>query len=237
MSEEKTWKMGASIGKRVRNYLIFFAILILLQIWWEELLRSITDSLSNEAELGILNKIITSILTLIGAIALIILNLGRDVDLHNLLDKKLFHVRSRTGEIIRREMIKAAESVQANGYENMSKKERQNDVMYLFYHFVNEQEVLRALAFTYWEQYFVNLYIIIFSILGLLFSLGISLLRWELDWAAFIPFLFLFIGIGVGLQTQSSLVKKLYDLPKQQIQELKSSKSVELKKEVEARFG
>lgn len=230
--------MGVNIGKRVRNYLIFFAILLLLQIWYEELIRSITSSLKNEIPPDTLKNIITSIVTIISATVLIILNFGRDIDLHNLLDKKLFHVRTRTDKIIRQEMIEAAVSVHANGYENMSNVNRQQDVIYLFYHFVNEQEALRALAFTYWEQYFVNLYIIVFSILGFLCSFGITLIRWKLNWIAFItPLMFLCIGVSIGLQTRSSLIKKLYDIPRQQIQEIKSSKSAELKKEVKARFG
>lgn len=237
MSEEKTSKMGVSIGKRVRNYLIFFAILILIQIWGEEFVRLVTDSLFDKDSSEILKKVISSILTIIGAIALIILNFGREIDLHNLLDKKLFHVREKTGEIIRREMIKAAASANADGYKNMSKADKKKDVIYLFYHFVNEQDVLRGLAFTYWEQYFVNLYIVVFGTLGFICSLVIVLLRWKLDFTSFIPLTFLCVGLAVGLQTRSSLVRKIYDLPKQQIEEIKSSKSSELKKEIKARFG
>lgn len=236
MTEERTSKMNINIGKRVRNYLIFFAILILLEIWAEDLTALIRASLAADEEISkISNKIISSILTAIGAIALIILNFGRDIDLHNLLDSKLFHVREKTGKIIQQYMLNAAQSVNAVGYQNMANKKK--EVVYLFYHFANEQTVLRDLAFTYWEQYFVNIYIIVFSSFAFICSLTIMIFQWKFEVTSLIPLVFLLIALAVGLRTRYSLVKKIYDLPKQQIEEVRSSKSDELKSEVQARFG
>jgi hypothetical protein len=235
MSEEKTSHMNINIGKRVRNYLIFFAIIILLQ-WAEDVTDLIRASLVADEEISKISKMpISSILTAIGSIALIILNFGRDIDLHNFLDNKLFHVREKTGKIIHQHMINAAQSVNAIGYQNMDNMKK--DVVYLFYHFANEHKVLRDLAFTYWEQYFVNIYIIVFSSLAFICSLTIMIFQWKIEITSFIPLVFLLIALAVGLRTRYSLIKKIYDLPKQQIAEIRSSKSNEFKSEVQARFA
>lgn len=238
MSEEKTSQMNINIGKRVRCYLIFFAILILFLIWSKELvglLRTTVDGDQDKSEM--VKNLISTIVTLIGAIALLLLNFGRDIDLHNWLDRKIFHMRSKTEEIICEQMIKAAQSVGATGRENMNKNDRKKDVMYLFYHFVNEQVVLRDLAFTYWEQYFVNIYIIVFGTLGFICSSIIVMIQHKWQFTCLIPLVFVFIMLAIGLRTKYSLVKRIYGLPEQQIEEIRSSKAEELKREVEARFG
>lgn len=236
MSDEKTYQMNVNIGKRVRHYLIFFVVLILLLIWREELVELVTTIISGDRETAEISKeIIKSIIIFIGGVILIILNLGRDIDLHNLIDRKIFHVRKKAGEIIHDYMIEAATSVNAVndiGFENMKNKKK--EVMYLFYHFVNEQEVLRDLAFTYWEQYFVNIYIIVFSIIGFVISSILIIIKGEFD--LIIPITFAAFAFLVYLRTRFSLLKKIYDLPRQQIEEIKTSQSSELKQEVEKRF-
>src|SRR5712692_3229075 len=114
---------------------------------------------------------------------------------------------------------------------------KKKEVQYLFYHFANEQDALRSLAFTYWEQYFVNIYVICFALLGFVTSVLLALLRWKLDFTIFSTVVFLVILAAVALSTRYSLVKKLYDLPIQQIEEIRSSKGDELKAEVRQRFG
>lgn len=233
--EEKASGMSESIGKRVRYYIIFFVILILFLIWGNTIVGLITKSISgtkDEAELS--QKIVASIITAIGALALVIINLGRDINLHNFIDRAFFKVRRRAGQIIHDTMIEAARSVGATGWQNMQNKRK--EVSYLFYHFVNEQEKLRGLAFTYWEQYFVNIYIICFAFAGFIISALIALFRWKLDFTVFSPIVFLIILVTIGLSTRYSLVKKIYDLPIQQIEEIRSSKADELKLEVERRF-
>src|SRR6266852_5796787 len=106
MSEEKTSQMSQNIGKRIRYYVIFFVILILFLIWGNSIVRLLTRSISgtkDESELA--QKIVASVITGIGALALILINLGRDIDLHNFIDQKLFKVRKTTDEIIHQNMI------------------------------------------------------------------------------------------------------------------------------------
>ena len=236
MADEKTSAMNINIGKRVRNYVLFFALLILFLIWGNDVIALITTSITGSKDASELaQKVVASVITAIGGAAAIILNLGRDIDLHNLLDKAFFHVRERTRTIIHEKMIEAAQAVGATGWENM--KSREKEVSYLFYHFVNEQKALRDLAFTYWEQYFVNIYIMCFGGVGLLLSTVVVLFRWRLDVTAVSPAVFLIILLSVGLTTRSSLVRKIYNLPVQQIEEIRTSKARELKREVETRFG
>ncbi len=236
MTDEKASQMAENIGKRVKYYVILFAILILFLIWGNTIVGMVTKSiLGAKEEAELVQKIIASVITAIGALALVLVNLGRDIDLHNVIDRHLFKVRSTTNTLIHNTMIEAAESVKANGWRNMPGKP--TEVLYLFYHFANEQTTLRSLAFTYWEQYFVNIYILCLSSVGLLISGLIVLFRWKLDFTLFSPILFLIIVLAIGLSTRYSLLSKIYSLPVQQIEEMRNSKAAELKMEVERRFG
>jgi sulfite exporter TauE/SafE len=228
--------MSANIGKRVRSYMVFFVILILFLIWGDTIVGVVTATISGDkdkAELA--QKVIASVITAIGGLALIIINLGRDINLHNFVDKSLFRVRRKTDRLIRAEMIEAAKAVEANGWWNMESKGK--EVSRLFYHFANQQEALRNLAFTYWEQYFVNIYILCFAFVGFVVSGVIVILRHRLDFTILSPVVFCLILIAIGLSTRFSLVKRIYDLPAQQIDEIKSSNAAELRTQVQSRFG
>jgi len=236
MPEEQASQMGVGIGKRVRNYLVFFTGLVLILIWGNDILALVVKSVvgsKDEAELAY--KVITSAITAIAGLAAMLLNIGRDINLHNILDDAIYHVRARTGAIIHTGMTDAARKAGAEGWQNMSGKKK--EVMFLFYHFANEQTVLRDLAFTYWEQYFVNVYVISFGALGFVLSSIVVGLRGKLDVPAMIPLVFLFIAAVVGLSTKFSLIPKIYNLPVQQIEEITSSRADELRSEVKARFG
>lgn len=236
MSDEKTSQMNVNIGKRVRNYAIVFVILILFLIWGNDIASLLAKSLSTQKdESEAAQKIIASIITAIGGLVAIVLNLGRDIDLHNFIDRKVFGVRHKTGDIIHNKMIEAAQRVGAPSWRNMQGKRK--EVSYLFYHFVNDQEVLRDLAFTYWEQYFVNIYVFCFAFTGFVISSTLVLLRWRFDLAIAAPISFLLILVAIGLSTRSSLVRKIYDLPVQQIEEIRTGHADALKDEVEKRFG
>jgi hypothetical protein len=236
MSDEKTSQMNINIGKRVRNYVLFFVVLILFLIWGNDIASLLAISLSTDKDKSeAAQKIIASIITAIGGVAVLLLNLGRDIDLHNLIDKTIFRVRHKTGDIIHNKMIEAAQRVGATSWRNMQDKRR--EVSYLFYHFVNNQVVLRDLAFTYWEQYFVNIYVICFAFLGFIISSTFVLLRWRLDLALVAPIAFLLILLAVGITTWKSLVRKICDLPIQQIEEIRTGHADELRDEVEKRFA
>ncbi len=236
MSTDRASQLNINVGKRVRYYIIYFSILVLLLIWGNDIFILITSSLATDPQKSEwAQKLIASLITALGAGAFLIVNLGRDINLHSLIDNSFFHVRHNTNIIIQREMINCAQEINAPGWKKMSRNP--TEVRRLFYHFANQQETLRALAFTYWEQYFVNIYIIFFGTLFFLISLIWSLLRWEFDTLAFAPLVFLFIVTIVGVSTRYTLLPKIYDLPVQQIREIFSSNSSELKKQVKTRFG
>lgn len=235
MSDEKASQMSVNIGKRVRLYVILFVVLILLVIWGNTLLSLVQRTISGKQKPEFVREIGASMVAVISAAALIVVNLGRDIDLHNYADRTFFGVREKTDEIIHTKMIEAARDVGAASWQNMQDKKK--EVRYLFYHFINEQITLRALAFTYFEHYFSNIYVICFSIVGFIISLLIVLFRWQLDLTILLPTLFLLIFVAISLSTYYSLVKKIYDLPIQQIEEIRATKPAELKRQVEQRFS
>jgi hypothetical protein len=236
MSEEKASQLSINIGKRVRYYAVYFTIIILFVIWGDNILTLITSTISSDPQKSEwAQKLIASLVTALGAGAFLVMNLGRDIDLHNLIDKWLFHVRHNTNPIIINEMIKSAQKINADGCKNM--ENNLPEVRRLFYHFVNEQEKLRALAFTYWEQYFVNIYILSFGALCFLVSMVCVLLRWKFDIMVCVPLIFLLIISVVAISTRYSLIPKIYELPLQQIEEIHSSHPDEFKKQVQARFA
>jgi ABC-type microcin C transport system permease subunit YejB len=132
-------------------------------------------------------------------------------------------------------MEKAAEGIDKQYVAWMRAKPE--EVLKLFYHFVNRQDVLRGLAFTYWEQYFVNLYQFVIFATGFLVSLVFAINRGHWDWIVVFPTLFALLTLGYGLSTHFWLRKKLFDLPVQQIAEVKASSWDELKTQLKARFG
>jgi hypothetical protein len=233
---EKTSTMSLNIGKRVRYYIVLFTIVIVCIIWGNEIWKFITTSLETDPrEFDLLQKIGATFVTVVGGAVLVFLNFGRDINLHNLIDTVFFHVRDNTNRIIQQEMIDRVKRYEMDEWEKM--KDNQEEVTRLFYHFVNEQEALRSLAFTYWEQYFVNIYIIFFGTISFIVSLILVIMRWKFDWITFSPLIFLFIISVVALSTYYSLKPKLYALPVQQTAEFCSSHSDEFRQQVKARFG
>lgn len=236
MGNEKSYEMDKGIAGRVKQYMILFTALFLILLWGEEIYKLLIKSINgnkDQAELSI--KIITSIIAIITAGSAMLLNIGRDIKFHYFIDDKLFRVRNKTCDIIINEIIKAGRKVGAQNVNSMiGEKEK---VMHLFYHFINEQNVLRDISFTYWENYFVNIYAMF---LGLIFFLGSTVylcIRMKLDYLVFIPCIYLLIVFLIGLSTFLSLVKRIYALPVQQIEEIRTSKAMELNDEISSRFG
>jgi hypothetical protein len=234
MSEEKARSMGENIGKRVRNYLIFFVLLIIVVIWGDVIIKLINIGLTGSEKYDFIKNITSSIIALVIGAVIIFLNIGRDIDLHNLLDNIFFHVREKTDKIIIEGLYNKAREKNCTGFENMKNKPK--ELFGLFYQFVNKQEELRSLAFTYWEQYFVNLYVITFSIIGLVISIFIILLRGNFDITLFTPIVFILLFLSFYFRTFYSLVPKIYALPLQQIDEIISKQCDEFRLSIKERF-
>jgi hypothetical protein len=235
MAKEKSYEMNENIAKRVKPYLILYIIIILVLIWGDELYKTVMQSITITKESFDLSKEFTlTIWMIVVTIAMMLMNFGRDIQFHGFIDNKIFKVRMKTGKIIEENMIKAGKSVGARCANQMvgNWKETQN----IFYHFVNDQTVLRDLSFTYWEQYFINIYVVFFGVISLIGSIVYLLVRHKFDFMIFIPTIILIIVIAFLLSTKFSLVKKIYALPEQQIEEIKVTKGEELKNEIEKRF-
>jgi len=233
MAAEKTQEMNEHITRRVRLYVIVYAALLILLLWGNELFTA-AQRLKDKEQIEFAKTLVEPAVAAVGAIVLVLLSLGRDWDLHNVLDRWIFGIRDKTDQVIQHEMIGAARDVGAPGWDRMGSDPR--GVRYLFYHFVNEQETLRALAFTYWEQYFVNLYNIVLCGLGLAISVTVAVVR-GYGWLGFAaPAIFLFVGAFALLSTLRSLAHKICDLPVQQVAEIRYSKQDEFVQEIERRF-
>ena len=234
MAAEKTLEMNEHIMRRVRLYVIVYAATLVLLLWGRDLLTA-AQRLKDREQIDVAKSLAGPVVTALGAIVLVLLNLGRDWDLHNLLDRWIFGIRDKTDRVIQTQMIGAAQDVGAPALQRMESDPK--GVRYVFYHFVNEQETLRALAFTYWEQYFVNLYNIVLCGLGLVISATVAVAR-QFSWLGFAaPTIFLLVGAFTLLSTFRSLAHKIYDLPVQQVAEIRHSKQDEFVQEIECRFG
>lgn len=234
---DKASQMNINIGKRVRTYLIVIGFILVFMIWGDFIIKTLLVSLSGSAEDRALLEMITKSLIVVGGVILtLVLNIGRDIDLHNLLDSKIFGLREETHRVILENLENAARDVGAEKWDAI----RQNPSMAsrIFYHFANkeDQKVLRGLAFTYWEQYFVNIYIVVLSLtaalIGSLFIFSSSVRLWLI----FLPILLVVLAIIFAVRTFGSLKRKILDLPAQQIEEIKATHPKELKDQIDLRF-
>lgn len=234
MTDDKLDKMNISIGKRIRTYLIFYTLLIVVFLWGKNLIGLLNRQDIDLKDSEIISKVVVTIFTFLGNSIMVILNLGRDIDLHNFIDKSFFKVREKTGNIICEKMKETIrELVQRDVILNDSNKD---DLFSIFYHFVNDQPVLRSLAFTYWEQYFVNIYMVVISVCYSFFSIIVIVLRYKTDEFSLIPAIFIIIGIVIALYTKYGLLPKIYNLPNKNISQIINSSKVEFIRLVNQKF-
>lgn len=233
MSDEKTSQMSNNIGKRVKNYLIIFTSLVIFMIWKGDILSLLNRLFSGQKdEFEFSKNLITTAITLIIFFIMFFLNFGRDINLHNFIDQYFFHVRKKTNQIIQEKMMASAKELKAENFEYMDKDP--NQVLNIFYHFVNEQKVLRDLAFKYWEDYFVNIYIISIGLIVFLFTTVITITNKNYDY--WIPVFILVLVVIVSLSTKLSLIPKIYKHPIDQIDEIIATRPEDFKQQVHLRF-
>jgi len=160
--------------------------------------------------------------------------MGRNLNLHNLVDQWFFGTRTRTDEVIQNLLIKAAERIGAPKFTSMS--EHPQKVRQLFYHFANEQEQLRGLAFSYWETYFASMYIGIIGLFAFLFCVIILFLRGIGIFEVIITIIPALLIIFLFLSVKYSLVPKIIQLPNDQIEEIVATNAQELADQIDTRF-
>lgn len=235
MPEEKTSNMQKNITRRIRYYFIALGIIVITTIWWDEIFGSIREILGGDKEtLEETQNIAETVIAIIGALALVLLSFMRDLDLHNWLDSTIFHVREKTGSIIEEHLIDAAKRVGAQNYDKMRGEKKK--IMHLFYYFINKEEVTRSLAFTYWEQYFLNIYIVILAILSSIICFIVIIVNDDSGSVLFVPLGLVVVAILTIYRTKTSLVKRIYDLPVQQIEDIRTAKASDLRVQVDQRF-
>jgi hypothetical protein len=164
-------------------------------------------------------------------------SIARDVELHKSIDEITIGVRSKTEDIIVCEMKDSVNEVL--GIEKSTMKDR-DEILNLFYRFVNDFEETRNLAFTYWEDYYVRLYAISLYLLGLLYTLFFN--AYELIVSIYYPLYacgpIAFAGILFLLcsNLNDRLVERIYRLSRQHIGNIKNTYRDEFRQEVKARF-
>ena len=235
MTEEKTSNMQKNIMRRVRYRLIVLGIIVITVVWWDEVIGIIKEIFGGDkAKLEETKNIAETVIAVVGALALVLLSFMRDLDLHNWLDGTFFHVRKKTASIIKKNLIEAGKNIGAQNYENM--KNANKKIMNLFYYFVNQEQITRSLSFTYWEQYFVNIYIVIFTSLASITCLIIITVNGDSGSVLLVPLALALIAVLTIYRTKTSLVKRIYDLPVQQIEDIRTAKSDELRAQIDQRF-
>jgi len=220
------------VGKKVRDYIILYASLILFIVWGDDLIRLITASIGKQGDLEFAQKLSVSIITVLGALSVIAVDLGRDCACHLLLDSLIFKVRRRVNKIIVKHLIEKARLSGAKGWEAVTEIEA--DALNLFWHFVNKQGgVLSDRAHRLFEQYYTNIYALSLGCLGFIAATIVAVARGKLDAIAFTPSFFLLIVFSLAASTKWMLLKNIYRVPVQQIDEIALG---DMKKEIERRF-
>ncbi len=219
------------IGKKIRDHIILYASLILFIIWGDDLIRLITVSVGKKGDLEFTKKVSVSIITVLGAVSVIAVDLGRDCAVHLLLDSLIFKVRKRVDKIIVMHIIEKAKLSEAKRWQTVTEVEA--DAINLFWHFVNKQGgVLSDRAHRLFEQYYTNIYALSLGCLGFVAATIIAFARGKLDVIAFTPAFFVLIVLSLAASTKWMLLKNIYRAPVQQIDEIALG---DIKKEIERR--
>ncbi len=234
---KETTSKSENVGKRVRSYVGFYLLLLLYVIWSDSITNIITKSIGSNEGLANAEKVAASIVTILGALSVVITNLWRDTALHLTLDAISFKVIAKTNHIIKETLREKAELAGADESQVLGVTGNLRDCMYLFWHFANSETgtfpVLKSRANHLLEQYYVNSYAVFLGIAGMFASAVLVFVRAKTDAVSIIPLFFAVIVGSLWASTKYQLIKKIYAVPVQQIAEIGLG---ELKVEVERRF-
>lgn len=230
---EKKRNMDESISERLKALftpLILVGVLVIASPFILSLFQSPNAGATTAKYIGAFSVGIAVIVIVVG----MIISMTRDFDLHNKIDKTIFKTRKKVGGVISSKIIEEAEIHASEIAKTIDPHDPQ--VMKLFYHFVNRQEELRGLAFTYWEDYFVNITKLVSIAIITLFTVAYGLIN-DMNVIieiAMIAELLLFLVYFIA---NSGLRKKILELPIIQIDEFLSSHTEEFIDQLRVRFA
>lgn len=234
---KETTSKSENVGKRVRSYVGFYLLLLLYVIWSDNITSIITKSISSREGLADAEKVATSIVTIMGALSVVITNLWRDTALHLTLDAMSFKVITKTNHIIKETLREKAVLAGVDQSQVLAATGNMRETMYLFWHFANRETgtfpALKFRANHLLEQYYVNSYGVFLGIAGMFASAVLVFARGKVDAVSIVPFFFAMIVGSLWASTKYQLIKKIYAVPVQQIAEIGLD---ELKDEVDRRF-
>jgi len=156
------------------------------------------------------------------------------LDFHNVIDRNLVGKRKKVGEIIKEEVIKFAQLNNVDQTRILKLLYDCPTIMEIFYSCINLYPITRQLAFTYWERYYVSLYVFLFCIastFGFIFIADLNELKSQFYWLLSAPLLVFLLNL-ISLQ---SLLEKMDKLPVHQLNEVFISNADLLREQIMAR--
>ncbi|GEM_PF-4232488 len=225
-------KLGKNVIGRVRALALFFVLVPISAYWGDDIWKFIEGK--SLEDLDVLKEIIKAGLGVIIWFVLLFLSLSRLVSLHYMLDPLLFGALKKVNEMIDTGLIKLAENLCPKKVASM--KNNKSQLRSLFYHFVNQQDHLRAIAFAYWESYFVSLYAIVLGSLSVIATFLLSTLPGGVPVFEDVALVMCIVIILLKVAIDSTLIPKCLNHAEIQIDEIAASQPTEFVKQVNNRF-
>lgn len=214
MADDSANRLSTNLMDRTRDIglaLLTFPILAYLRAPIEASIA--TGSLAKG--ISTLSADYTPLFAALAAINVLLVLLVRNFSVRERLDAVSFCLRG----LVQTEIYLAFHRNLATAPKSREAIEKPNfPVMTLFYALANNQEVLRATAFHYWESYFALLHLAAYALLSTIMTfVALGLSGGGGEWLAFVPFgLFLFC-IG---DISSSLFDKILGTARTQVNEM-----------------
>jgi hypothetical protein len=231
---DPTIDMNTRATRGAIPFILFFVLIIVIQIWREPILIRIAEIFGGSYETFEETEkfVSTAIMVLSGGLFSVLL-FFTELNLHNTLDQLSFKVRKKTDKIIQNELSSAAALLGIDG-SNEVLSHRGNSIR-IFYHFTNNQDALRKRAFMLWGKYFLYLYVLTFGLVSFAITVLIAVLSKISFVSVILPSTILIFLAVYSLSVRKGLVPKIKELPKQQVEEIRIHNADELRREIEQR--
>ena len=215
--------------------IVLFFLIIIAFNFWNPIVSGLTELFGgDDAKIEDVKELSNLIFPILIGVILSVLLVFVDLNLHQIIDRFTLKLKIKVGEDIRNELEKAAKSLEINGAEDVLAD--QNNVDDIFYHFVNEQSALRHRAFMLWGKYYQYLYVMLFGLLSIVFSIAYAFF-WNSDtlswWS---PVVIAVCLIIYSLSAHLSLIPKIRRLPVQQVSKIRIHNAEEYRNEIRQRL-
>jgi hypothetical protein len=229
-----TNEMGDRIQSHLKTFAmasVVFSLLPFAIVHFKDLLNLIESG--QDKKFAIVKDLIKDLIpAVIGAVIMVMIAFFRRLDLHNFMDRYIVRARENVGSIIQKDIVEIAKSNNVSSNKISTLESNLSVCMDIFYYFANQQTEKRKLAFSYWETYFIHLYIYLFcylSFLAFIITAGIINAPHSVYWLELVPVI---IAIIFYFSTKSLLKNKIYDLPRGQLRDILSAQKADLMNQI-----